>query len=239
VGASSGIGEALSRQLAASGCRVALIARRQTELDAIATQINETTPGRAITRVHDVTNYHEAGPLFAEIVEELGGLDLIVYSAGIMPRYKPNEYNLDLDLATIDTNVSGAVAWLNPAADRFGRTKSGTIIGISSVAGERGRKGNVVYGASKAMLNAYLESLRNRISAGGASVLTVKPGPIATPMTEGLGKMPLMIPAEQAASEILLAARQGANVVFVPGPWRYIMAVVRNVPSAIFRHLNF
>ncbi len=225
VGASSGIGEALGRQLAASGCRVALVARRQPELDAIVAQINGSTQNRAIAYVHDVTNYHEAEPLFAEIVEELGGLDLIIYAAGIMPRLKPNEYNLDLDLATINTNLSGAVAWLNPAADRFGRTKAGTIIGISSVAGDRGRRGNIVYGASKTALNSYLESLRNRISVKGASVITVKPGPVSTPMTDGIGKMPFMIPAEQAATEILAAARDGVEVVYVPAKWKLIMAV--------------
>jgi len=238
VGASSGIGEALARQLAASGCRVALVARRKAELDAIVAQITDAAPGKAIAYVHDVTHYHEAAALFAEIVEELGGLDLIVYAAGIMPRLKPNDYDLDQDLAIIDTNFSGAVAWLNPAADRFGRTKSGTIIGISSVAGDRGRRGNVVYGATKTALNSYLESLRNRISVKGALVVTVKPGPVSTPMTEGL-KMPFMIPVEQAASEILQAARSGVEVVYVPAKWKLIMTVVRAVPSFIFRHMNF
>jgi short-subunit dehydrogenase len=238
VGASSGIGEALARELATSGCRVALVARRKAELDAIAADINASTPNRALTWAHDVTNYHEANSLFAEIVNELGGLDLIIYAAGIMPRLKPNEYDLDVDLATINTNLSGAVAWLNAAADRFGRTKSGTIIGISSVAGDRGRRGNVVYGATKAALNSYLESLRNRISVKGALVVTVKPGPISTPMTKGL-KMPFMIPADQAASEILQAARNGIEVVYVPAKWKLIMRVVRTVPSFIFKHLNF
>ena len=238
VGASSGIGEALARQLAASGCRVALVARRKTELDAIVAQINDVAPGKAIAYVHDVTHYHEAAPLFSNIVEELGGLDLIVYAAGIMPRLKPNDYDLDQDLAIIDTNLSGAIAWLNPAADRFGRTKSGTIIGISSVAGDRGRRGNVVYGATKTALNSYLESLRNRISVKGALVVTVKPGPVSTPMTEGL-KMPFMIPVEQAAAEILQAARSGVEVVYVPAKWKLIMTVVRAVPSFIFRHMNF
>ena len=105
------------------------------------------------------------------------------------------------------------------------------------MAGDRGRRGNPVYGATKAALNAYLESLRNRIERRGAFVVTVKPGPVDTPMTQGL-KMPGMISAEQAAAEILLAAKDKVRVAYVPGKWKPIMAVIRAIPAPIFKWLN-
>jgi short-subunit dehydrogenase len=95
-----------------------------------------------------------------------------------------------------------------------------------------------VYAASKAALNTYLESLRNRVGRDGVAVVTVKPGPVDTPMTQGMDKLPLMIPAERAAAAILNAARRRAGNVYVPGVWRGIMFVIRHVPSFLFKRQN-
>jgi len=238
VGASSGIGEALARTLAADGCRVALVARREDRLRALAQSLNiDAGKGAALAYAHDVTDTHAVPALFETITRDLGGLDLIIYVAGIMPPVGPEEYDTEKDAQTIAANFTGAVAWLNEAARRFETARSGTIVGISSVAGDRGRRGNPVYGATKAALNAYLESLRNRIERHGAFVVTIKPGPVDTPMTQGL-KMPGMISPEQAAAEILLAAKDKIRVAYVPGKWKPIMAVIRAIPAPIFKHLN-
>lgn len=238
VGASSGIGEALARALAADGSRVALVARREEKLRALAAELNgPTESAQTLFYAHDVTDTEGVPMLFAQIALDLGGLDLVIYAAGIMPAVGPEEYDTEKDAATIAANFTGAVAWLNEAAPRFEKAKSGTIIGISSVAGERGRRGNPVYGATKAALNAYLESLRNRIERKGAFVVTIKPGPVRTPMTDGL-KMPGMISAEQAAAEILLAAKEKQRVAYVPAKWKPIMAVIRFIPAPIFKWLN-
>lgn len=225
VGASSGIGEALARQLLDAGVKVACVSRRGT------------APDGAMSVAHDVKDVDAVPALFEKLCAELGGLDLIVYASGVMPRLQNDEYDMDKDAETIAVNITGAVAWLNEAARRFGKAGGGTIVGISSVAGERGRRGMPVYGASKAFLNTYLESLRNRVGRRGVHVVTIKPGPIETPMTTGL-KMPFMIPAEQAAREILDAARDGQREAFVPAKWKPIMTVIRAIPSAIFRRLN-
>ena len=238
VGASSGIGEALARALAADGSRVALVARREDKLRALAQTLNEKAgEGLALTYAHDVTNAQAVPALFQTITQDLGGLDLIVYAAGIMPRVGHEEYDTVADAETIAANFTGAVAWLNEAAPRFAKAGTGTIVGISSVAGDRGRRGNPVYGATKAAFNTYLESLRNRIEYKGAFVVTVKPGPVDTPMTRGL-KMPGMISPEQAAAEILLAAKDKVRVAYVPAKWKPIMAVIRAIPAPIFKWLN-
>ena len=238
VGASSGIGEALARALAQDGCQVALVARREDKLRLIAQEM-DTLPGSSPSRfyVHDVTDTESVPALFARITHDLGGLDLIVYAAGMMPAVGPEEYNTAQDASIIAANFTGAVAWLNEAAPRFAIGKAGTIVGISSVAGDRGRRGNPVYGATKAAFNAYLESLRNRIERKGAFVITIKPGPVDTPMTQGL-HAPGMISAEQAAAEILLAAKDKVRVAYVPGKWKPIMAVIRAIPSPIFKWIN-
>ncbi len=238
VGASSGIGEALARALVADGTKVALVARRLDKLQALASSLNgEASQLLALTYSHDVTQIASVAELFALITHDLGGLDLIIYAAGVMPRVEANEYDSAKDAEMIAANFTGAVAWLNEAARRFETAGTGTIVAISSVAGDRGRRGAPVYGATKAALNTYLESLRNRIERRGAVVVTIKPGPVDTPMTQGL-KMPGMISPERAAAEILLAAKDKVRVAYVPAKWKPIMAVIRAIPSPIFKWLN-
>ncbi len=238
VGASSGMGEAIARQLCREGATVALVARRADELARLKGEI-AAAGGKALVFPHDVRDYQAVEALFQQITAHMEGLDLMVYAAGVMPLIEPDEYSLDKDLLTVEVNCMGAVAWLNQAAQRFGREGAGTIVGISSVAGDRGRRGFPVYGASKSFLDAYLESLRNRIARTGASVVTVKPGPVDTPMTKDVAKKPLLISAETAADTILKAAAASKRVVYVPWKWRPIMAIIRAIPSFIFRKLNF
>jgi NAD(P)-dependent dehydrogenase (short-subunit alcohol dehydrogenase family) len=237
VGASSGMGAELARQLAREGCQVALVARRAEELNRLAEEIN-TTASAARVYVQDVRQYACVPGLFQQIARELGGLDLVIYAAGVMPRIALDEYDFEKDRLTVETNFLAAIAWLNEAAQRFERAGAGTIVGISSVAGDRGRRGYPVYGASKAALNAYLEALRNRVGRRGVRVVTVKPGPVDTPMTQGLDKLPMLIPVEKAAAAILAAARGGPETVYVPGAWRPIMWVMRSVPSFLFKKIG-
>lgn len=239
VGASSGLGEELAKVLAVGGVRVALVARRAEELERVAQDIHRRCPDtQVLVYAHDVREFEAVPALFQQICRDLGGLDLIVYAAGVMPRIQPDEYNFEADRQTVEVNLLGAIAWLNLAADRFGRAKAGTIVGISSCAGDRGRRGYPVYGATKAALNSYLESLRNRIGRYGVSVVTVKPGPMDTPMTRGLGKQPFLISAEAAARQVVQAARRRKHTVYVPSIWRPIMWVIRSIPSAIFKKRN-
>jgi decaprenylphospho-beta-D-erythro-pentofuranosid-2-ulose 2-reductase len=239
VGASSGIGEELARQLARSGCRVALVARREEQLQCIAESINLEEPPLASIYIHDVREYECVPALFQTIARDLGGLDLVIYAAGVMPVVIEDEYSFAKDRQMIEVNLLGAIAWLNEAAQRFQRAGAGTIVGISSVAGERGRRSMPVYCTSKAALTTYMEALRNRAGRYGVKVVTVKPGPVDTPMTRELTSKPLLISAEKAALSILTAAEHGAENAYVPGVWRWIFLILRNVPSAIFKKMNF
>lgn len=236
IGASSGIGAESAKQLARNGCTVALVARRESELNELAETIR-AAGGTAFVYPHDVSDFGDIPALFQQICRDLGGLDAIFYAAGVMPRITVDEYDFAKDRAMIEVNVLGAIAWLNEAATRFSATGSGTIVGIGSVAGDRGRRGQPVYCTSKAALDTYLEALRNRLGRAGIKVVTIKPGPVDTPMTKGL-KLPLLISAEEAARQLISASERGVRVAYVPGTWRYIMAIIRAIPSVIFQKMN-
>jgi short-subunit dehydrogenase len=135
-------------------------------------------------------------------------------------------------------NTGGCIAWCNQAAILFRTQREGSILAISSIAGERGRKGNPAYGATKAAMNHYLEALRNRLSEVGVHVCTVKPGFVDTDMTKGMGKLLWLISAEEAAAQMLRAQRAGANERFVPRRWWLVATVIRSIPSFVFKKLN-
>jgi len=241
VGASSGIGEAVARRLAAEGCRVALVARREAELARICDSIGAATAdGRAVFRVHDVGDGAAAAAVWDSVERDLGPVDLLVFAAGILPAVGETEYSFEKDRAIVETNLLGAIAWFDVAALRMETARRGTIVGVSSVAGDRGRRGNPVYGASKAAMNSVLESLRNRLARHGVTVCTVKPGYVATPMTADLDLPKKMtISSEEAARLVLAAARKKRGVVaYVPTKWALVMFVVRNIPSFLFRRLS-
>jgi short-subunit dehydrogenase len=233
-GASTGIGAELVRSLAASGVQVIAIARRQSLLDNLASEF----PSLVMPVVIDLTVSTDASQVLSDLCDRIGGCDLYIYCAGIMPRVGKDEYPTELDLESIDVNFTSAVRWLNAVALRCQSLKSGTIVGISSVAGDRGRRGGPVYAATKAGFTVYLEALRNRLAVQGVRVVTVKPGPISTPMTDGLAKLPLIISADKAAALILEHARKGTPVAYVPGIWKLLMTVIRSIPQAIFQRLD-
>jgi len=240
VGASSGIGAALARRLAREGYTLALLSRRVDLLNGLCAEI-ESAAGepRALAYAHDATDYQSVPDLLQRILQDLGGLDLFVYNAGVALPTGFKHYNFEKDLSTTQTNYLGALAWLNPVAALFQSQGAGTIVGTSSVAGDRGRIGNPSYNASKAALSSYLESLRNRLSRRGVHVLTVKPGYVATEINQGQKGLFWVISTDQAAADLWKAIRRRRQVVYTPGRWGLVMLVVRHIPSFIFRRLSF
>ena len=240
VGASSGIGAAIARRLAAEGYVVAALARNKNELDKLCGEINKSTgERRSLAYGHDVTDLPSIPLTFQGLVKDLGGIDALIYVAGVMPKLEIDEFNLDKDRQIIETNLMGAVAWLGAAAALFQRMKTGNLVGISSVAGDRGRVLNPAYNASKAGLDAYLEALRNRLTRLGVHVLTVKPGFVNTEMLKASPRRFGVISPERVAAGVWSAMRGGKQLVYLPWYWRWIMLAVRATPSFIFRRLSF
>lgn len=224
------MGRELALQLAKRGCKVAVVGRRLDRLQELAKN------PMILPFQHDVTKYDEVPVLFQEVCKALGGLDLIIYASGVMADVGPYEFEFEKDREMIEVNVLGGIAWLNQAAIRFSNVGEGTIVGIGSVAGDRGRVGQPVYNASKAALATYLEALRNRLWKEGVTVVTVKPGPVQTEMTERL-KLKKALPADKAAAIILKKAeKSGEHYLMLPH--RIIFAGIRNTPSFLFRRLK-
>ncbi len=238
VGASSGIGEAIARRLAKPGAKIALLGRRKEELERVALAVR-ASGAEAWVVSHDVTDYAVIPGLFDRLLTDLGGVDLLVYAAGVMPVIDESEYAFAKDRSMMEVNVLGAIAWCDSAGAFFEAKRVGTILGISSIAGERGRRGNPGYTTSKAALTAYLEALRNRLSRYGVSVVTAKPGFVDTAMTKGMSGLLWLISADEAARQSLALAEHGhSRQGFVPGRWALVALIVRSIPSVVFRRLN-
>ena len=160
---------------------------------------------------------------------------MVIWAAGIMPEVGPEEFDSAKDVAMITTNFTAAVAWLDEAALRFKAAGTGTIVGIGSVAGDRGRSGKPAYNASKAGLHTYLEALRNRLSKKGVTVVTIKPGPVDTPMSEthDIKKMPV---GDAARKIIAASSKPGEH--YLKLSHRVIFAVIRLIPSGIFLRMK-
>ena len=241
VGASDGMGAALARKLSKEGYTLALVARRKDKLNTISAEINSSeNETRALAYVHDVANYGQVPDLLRKIVADIGGLDLFVFMAGVNFPPGLNNYNFEGDRKMVEVNLIGAMAWLSPVAEMFQNAKAGQIVGISSVAGDRGRIGNPGYNTSKAGLTTYLEALRNRLTRHGVNVLTVKPGFVKTEMIKAAqGGTPFAISPEKAADDIYKAMRKRKQLIYTASIWRWIMLIIQHVPSVIFRRMSF
>jgi short-subunit dehydrogenase len=240
IGASSGIGAALARRLAREGFNLALVARRADLLEALCAQIN-TDAGKALARPygHDVTHTTETPALFQNILRDLGQVDSVIYNAGAQIKVGVSEFDFEKDEAMLRVNLLGAMAWLNQAAMLFERQGHGQIVGVSSIAGGRGRIGAPAYNTSKAGLSTYLEALRNRLTRKGVSVLTIVPGFVQTELLKNSPRSFWVISPEQAAEDIWQAMRRRKQLVYAPARWRLVMLIIRHIPSVIFRRMSF
>lgn len=240
VGASSGLGAALVRELIHQGYHVAALARREARLNELCQAINAASPNgaKAFPYTHNVTHFDEIPTLFQKIAEDLGQVDLIVYVAAYQPAVAPNEYNFEKDQGMVKTNLVGAMGWLGQAAVYFERAKRGQIVGISSIAADRGRRMNPAYNASKAGLDTYLEALRNRLTQHGVTVTTIKPGFMDTVLLELAPKTFWVISPAKAAELVYKAIKRKKQLVYIPGRWRFVSLIIKNIPSIIFRRMN-
>lgn len=235
LGARSDIGRALGRAYAQRGCDVILAARRAGELVDDKADLENRFGVKAFTAEFDVT---DADPdrFFANlpVVPRT-----VVMVAGLLGDQAVSETDPAAAELVMRTNYTGPVQFLMAAARLLRKAGNGTIVGISSVAGDRGRASNYVYGSAKAGFTAALSGLRNSLSREGIGVLTVKPGFVATRMTEGMA-LPARLTAqpEAVASQIVRAQQAGRHVIYTKPIWRLIMAVIRAIPESVFRKLS-
>ncbi|MCB0428557.1 MAG: SDR family oxidoreductase [Flavobacteriales bacterium] len=236
LGASEGLGKALALRYARAGWNVRMASRRIEQLENAAKNIETETSVRPSVQVLDVTDIgaHEA---FVNTLNPLP--DAVICSAGYLGNQDLGMRDEEECDRILQTNFTGPVSLLNKLAAAFAKRGSGAIIGVSSVAGERGRQSNYLYGSAKAGFTAYLSGLRNRLQPDGVHVLTVIPGFMRTPMTEGLPLPgPLTASADRAADDIYRAHQKGRNVLYTLWMWRWIMWIIRTIPENVFKKLK-
>jgi hypothetical protein len=238
IGATSAIAQSLAGQLAESGASLFLVGRSTAKLDLIARDLELRHNVKAETNAIDFDDFTQHAPLIDRAIERLGGLDLAIICHGSLPDQAACERNYDLTEAAFRTNCLSAISFAGHLANRFEERGSGCLVAISSVAGDRGRQSNYVYGAAKAGLSAYLSGLRNRLYHKGVRVLTVKPGFVDTPMTAHLKTGLLTASPETVARDILRAAENGNGELYTPWFWRWIMLIIKLIPERIFVRLK-
>ncbi|KMW59530.1 Sorbitol-6-phosphate 2-dehydrogenase [Candidatus Rhodobacter oscarellae] len=237
LGATSTMARVFARELAGRGDGVLLAGRDMVELELLAQDCALRGAPIAEAIAFDARD----AASFAPIIDRAAQADGTI-SAAVFVGSMPDQSDIDADPSLVDGTVidsfTGPARFLQMLAPLMEERGAGTVVGISSVAGDRGRLANYVYGAAKAGFSTYLSGLRNRMGRKGVHVVTVKPGPVDTAMTWGLGKMPFMTTPEAAVTDILKAVRKRRNVIYTAGIWRIVMAVIRSVPEPIFKKMS-
>ncbi len=237
VGATSAIAEATARRYAARGARMHLIARDGERLAMIARDLEVRGAAAVSTALVDVTQHFDADILIASAHAALEGLDVVLLAHGVLPDQGACEQSVACLRVAFQINTLSTLALLTPLATLMQCQGHGTIAVLSSVAGDRGRQSNYVYGASKAALDAFLSGLRNRLTKHGVKVLTIKPGFVDTPMTASFKKSPLWATPDTIANGIVRAVESQRDVVYLPWFWWLIMRVIRGIPERLFKRL--
>lgn len=238
VGATSAIAESCARLWAARGAALFLVGRQGARLEAVAADLRLRGAGRVDCFVMDATAVAGHAAMLDAAEAALGGLDVALVAHGTLPDQKACEASVELTLREIDTNGLSVVALCTLLANRLAPRRAGCIAVIGSVAGDRGRQSNYVYGAAKGMVTRFLQGLRNRLAKDGVQVLTIKPGFVDTPMTAAFPKGPLWARPEQVARGIVAAIDRGRDEVYLPGFWRLVMCIIRHIPERIFKRLS-
>jgi decaprenylphospho-beta-D-erythro-pentofuranosid-2-ulose 2-reductase len=238
LGATSGIAEATCRIWAAQGASLFLVARNQEKLEAIAADLKTRGASYIDTAVADLDDTDQHPALLAHAINSLTGMDIAYLAHGILGDQAEAEQSFNTAAQILHTNLMAPVSLLTWLANFCVQRRSGTLAVLSSVAGDRGRKSNYVYGTSKAGLSAFLGGLRNRVDREGVTVLNIKPGPTRTAMTAGMPKSEKFASAESVAESIVKAIDSRKDVLYVPFQWQPIMFIIRNIPETIFKKLN-
>lgn len=236
LGATSDMAVAIARQLAQEGFSLTLAARNAERLDALASDLRVRHMAAVQSAYFDALDFSAHESFYDGLPEKP---DVVICVVGLLGDQAQAESDWAHCHRIIDSNYTGAVSALNVVARDMSRRKKGVIVGISSVAGERGRQSNYIYGSAKAAFTAYLSGLRNRMYPYGVHVVTVKPGFVRTRMIEDMKTPgPLTAEPKEVARAVSKAIRSKRNVVYVRPVWALVMWVIRSIPESVFKKLK-
>jgi len=241
VGATSGIASAICKELAGQGANLILLGRNADELEKMSADLQI----RYEVDVHIVEFQATEFRLHADVARRChdladGDLTAVYICHGNLIAQQESQESSDLMLSSLEVNMTSFVTICEPFAEILETQGYGRLIGISSVAGDRGRQSNYIYGAAKAGVTAYLSGLRNRLFHKGVHVMTVKPGFVATKMTAGLldPKSPMVATPEKVARDIVRASKRRKNILYTPRRWCLIMTIIESIPEFIFKRMK-
>lgn len=238
IGATSAIAHETAKIFAREGAELFLVARSGSKLETVCNDLKVRGATRVECSVLDLNEFDRHQELVDKAIAELGWLDAVLIAHGTLSDQKACELSVDTTLSEFNTNLLSVVSLLTILANYFEQQKQGCIAIISSVAGDRGRQSNYIYGAAKGGLNTFLQGLRARLAKSGVAVVTVKPGFVDTPMTAQFKKGLLWASAEKVGTDIYQAMLKGREVLYTPFFWRFIMLIVTNIPEPIFKRLK-
>ena len=238
LGATSAIAEQTARLYAQQGASLYLVARNTERLVTIAADLKIRGAAQVETEALDLSQSDAHQAMLEQAKIKLGGVDILLVAFGTLGDQKASERDITVAMQELHTNCLSVISILTHSANLMEQQGSGTIAVISSVAGDRGRQSNYVYGTAKGALTIFLQGLRNRLAKKNIHVLTIKPGFVDTPMTVDFKKGLLWVSPEVIAQGIVKAINKNKDVVYLPFFWRYIMLIIKLIPEKIFKKLS-
>lgn len=238
IGATSAIAEQTIRLYAKQNTNLHLLGRSEDKLQTIAKDAQIRGAESASYQVLDVNDFEQHAKVLESAFAKLGTVDLVLIAHGSLPDQQACEKNVSTTLRELNTNAISGISMLTLIANQLEMQGCGTIAVITSVAGDRGRQSNYVYGAAKGMLSIFLQGLRNRLYSKGVHVLDIKPGFVDTPMTAEFKKGALWAKPQTIAQHIVKAVERRKNTLYTPWFWCIIMLIIRNIPEFVFKKLK-
>lgn len=238
IGATSSIAQDIAKLYVASGDNLFLVGRNEQKLKTVATDLQLRSSAAVSYHQCDVTEMNAAQEIFESAKHKLGSIDILLIAHGSLPDQKVCEASPDATFHEFNINCLSVISLLTVFANYFEQQKKGCIAVISSVAGDRGRQSNYVYGAAKGAVSIFLQGLRNRLAKSTVQVLTIKPGFVDTPMTAHYKKGVLWANSQDVAANIVSAIDKKKSILYTPFFWRYIMLIIKSIPERVFCRLS-
>jgi len=237
LGGNSDVGKSLAKDFGRLGLNLILTSRKEGQLDSFKSDLEIRNEINCDVQLFDVLDFNSHQLFYNNLKSKP---DIVISCIGYLDNQEDSQNDFEETLKSIQTNFTGLVSILNIISNDFEKRKEGVIIGISSVAGDRGRGSNYIYGSSKSGFTSYLSGLRNRLNKSGVKVITIKPGFIKTKMTNHLD-LPKVLTAssDDISKDIINSINRDKNIIYTKWFWKWIMLIIRITPESFFKKLNF